>query len=107
MRELRQSAEPGQKPPATAAPSGDGGVTAFHDNGGRILQHARLVLMFWGNAWTDAATSPSQTQFTNAISNLVSDPWGTQMSQYRGIGPLSLEDTVTITSSDPPITMRF
>jgi hypothetical protein len=88
--------------PSTAVRSGDGGVTGFHDNGGRILQHARLVLMFWGNAWTDPATSPSQVQFTNAVSNLVFGPWGTQMSQYRGIGPLSLEQTVNVTTSDPP-----
>jgi len=85
-----------------AVPGGDGGVTAFHDNGGRILQHPRISLMFWGNAWTDPATVPSQADFTNAVSNLVYGPWGTQLSQYRGIGPLSLEDTVTVTSSDPP-----
>jgi hypothetical protein len=55
--------------------SGDGGVTALHDNGGRILQHARLTLMFWGNAWTDPATTPSQGDFTNAVSNLLYGPW--------------------------------
>ena len=87
-----------------ALPGGDGGVTAFHDNGGRILQHPRITLMFWGNAWTDPATNPSQADFTNAVANLVDGPWGTQLSQYRGIGPLSLDGTVTITSSDPPQT---
>jgi hypothetical protein len=81
----------------------DGGVTAFHDNGGRVLTHPRLVLMFWGNAWTNPATTPSQADFTNAVDNLVYLPWGTQLSQYRGIGPMSLESTVTITSSDPPV----
>ena len=86
-----------------AVPGGDGGVTAFHDNGGRILHHPILTLMFWGNAWTDPAATPSQGDFTNAVSNLASGPWGTQLSQYRGIGPLTLEETVTITSSDPPI----
>jgi hypothetical protein len=86
----------------TRVPGGDGGVTAFHDNGGRILQHPRIVLMFWGNAWTDPATTPSQADFTNAVSNLVYGPWGTQLSQYRGVGPMWLEQTVTITSSDPP-----
>jgi hypothetical protein len=48
---------------------------ALHDNGGRILQHARLTLMFWGNAWTDPATTPSQGDFTNAVSNLLYGPW--------------------------------
>jgi hypothetical protein len=83
---------------------GDGGVTAFHDNGGRILQHPGLILIFWGNAWTNPATTPSQSDFMNAVSNLVHGPWGTQLSQYRGIGPLSLDQTVTVTSSDPPTT---
>lgn len=58
--------------------------------------------MFWGNAWTDPATTPSQADFTNAVSTLVYGPWGTQLSQYRGVGPMWLEQTVTITSSDPP-----
>jgi hypothetical protein len=81
---------------------GDGGVTAFHDNGGRILQQPRLILLFWGNAWNDPATTPSQNDFTNAVSNLVNGPWGTQLSQYRGISRMSLEQIVTITTSDPP-----
>jgi hypothetical protein len=31
--------------------------------------------MFWGNAWTDPATTPSQGDFTNAASNLLYGPW--------------------------------
>jgi hypothetical protein len=31
--------------------------------------------MFWGNAWTDPATTPSQGDFTNAVSNLLYGPW--------------------------------
>jgi hypothetical protein len=84
--------------------TGDGGVTNFHDGGGRVLAHPRLALMFWGNAWTDPSTTPSQGDFTNAVGSLVSGPWGTQLSQYRRVGPMTLESVVTVTSSDPPAT---
>ena len=42
---------------------GDGGVTAFHDYGGRILTNCRIVLIFWGSAWANLATTPSQASF--------------------------------------------
>src|SRR5579871_505396 len=76
---------------------GDGGVTAFHDGGGRVLQHAQIVLIFWGNAWNQASTTPSRTDFTNALTGIVQGPWGTQLAQYRGIGPMSISGVVTIT----------
>lgn len=83
---------------------GDGGVTAFHDNGGRILAHPRVILIFWGAAWNNAATTPSRTQFTNALTDIVTGPWGTQLAQYRGIGPMQVDQVVTIATSEPPTT---
>jgi len=84
--------------------SGDGGVTSFTDNGGRILQHARIVLIYWGGAWADPNTNPSQNDFSNAIAGILGSPWGTQLAQYRSIGPLTLEQVDLATDSDPPTT---
>jgi len=81
---------------------GDGGVTAFHDNNGKLLIHCRVVLIFWGTAWGNAGTSPSASAFTNALTGIVTGPWGTQLGQYRGIGPMSVEQTALVTNSDPP-----
>jgi len=82
--------------------SGDGGVTAFHDNGGRILESCRVILVFWGTAWSNPATSPSSTQFANALTGIATGVWGTQLAQYRGVGPISMENTILVTASDPP-----
>jgi hypothetical protein len=81
---------------------GDGGVTAFHDNNGRLLFNCRVVLVFWGSDWGKATTNPSANQFAGAMTGLVTGVWGTQLSQYRGIGPMSVEKTVLVTTSDPP-----
>jgi len=86
------------------AAGGDGGVTAFHDGGGRVLQHAQIELIFWGSAWNNASTVPSRADVTNALTGIVNGPWGVQLAQYRGIGPMSISGVVTITSSEPPVT---
>jgi hypothetical protein len=80
---------------------GDGHVTTTNDGGGRLLTNARIVLIFWGSAWADPTTTPSQADFAGALSRAISGAWGTQLSQYRGIGPMSLEQTYTNTASDP------
>ena len=85
-----------------AGSGGDGGVTAFHDGGGRVLTSARIELIFWGDAWNNAVTVPSRTAVINALTGMVTGPWGTQLAQYRGIGPMSISGTHTITSSQPP-----
>lgn len=80
---------------------GDGQVTAFHDDGGPFLRNARIVLIYWGSAWANAGTNPSQANFTSALAGIISGPWGTQLAQYHGIGPMSLEQVDLNTSSDP------
>ena len=80
---------------------GDGGVTAFHDYGGRILTNCRIVLIFWGSAWANLATNPSQASFANALGDIVEGPWATQLAQYRGIGRISIDQTIIVSGSDP------
>jgi hypothetical protein len=85
-----------------AIEGGDGGVTKFHDNGGRLLMNCRIVLIFWGAAWGNLATNPSQASFANALGEIVEGPWATQLAQYRGIGPIAIDQVVVVTGSDPP-----
>ena len=85
----------------TPVSMGDGSVTSFSDNGGKILTKPVIVLIFWGSAWADAKTSPSQAEFTTALTDIVNGPWGTQLSQYRGIQNLTFEKALAVTSSDP------
>ena len=82
---------------------GDGGVTAFHDYGGRILTNCRIVLIFWGSAWANLATNPSQASFANALGDIVEGPWATQLAQYRGIGRISIDQTMIVSDSDPAV----
>jgi hypothetical protein len=87
---------------AGGAGGGDGNVTSEQDGGGPALDSARISLVFWGKAWTNAATNPSSGQFATAITDIVTGPWGTQLNQYHGIGPSSVDQSVTYTLSDPP-----
>jgi hypothetical protein len=89
------------RPVANDLAGGDGGVTAFHDYGGRILANCRIVLIFWGSAWANLATNPSQASFANALGDIVEGPWATQLAQYRGIGRISIEQTIIVSASDP------
>jgi hypothetical protein len=82
---------------------GDGNVIAFHDNNGRLLTHCKAVLVFWGSAWTKPSTTPSASTFTTALEGIVGGPWSSKLAQYRGIGPMSIEQTSMITVSDPPL----
>ena len=68
---------------------------------GRILRHPRIVLIYWGSAWANAA-EPSQAEFTAAISDLFTGPWSVQLAKYRGIGPISLELVAQVPQLDPP-----
>jgi len=101
---LQASAAAAPVPKAIASldiSGGDGHVTATHDGGGTILRNAHIVLIYWGSAWGNPATNPSQTAFTNAVRGILGGPWGTQLAQYRGIGPITLEQVDLNTSSDP------
>ncbi len=87
--------------PATIS-GGDGIVSAFHDNNGRLLTHCRVVLVFWGTAWGKSSTTPSQDTFATALKGIVNGPWSSKLAQYRGIGHISIEQTTPVTTSDPP-----
>ena len=90
--------------PATTAPVGLGsrGFTVSSGYKGRQLHDPRIVLIYWGSAWANAATEPSQAEFTAAINDLFAGPWAAQLAKYCGIGPVSLEQVVEVPQLDPP-----
>ena len=63
------------------------------------------MLIYWGTAWADPNTTPSQSTYTNAIAGILGGPWGTQLAQDRGIGLLNLEQVDLATDSDPQTTL--
>jgi acylphosphatase len=86
---------------APGGAGGDGNVTAEKDGGGKVLQQARIVLIYWGAAWADPATTPSANDFTNAIRNTVTGPWGAKLTQYRGASVGYVEGVDVNSGSDP------
>jgi hypothetical protein len=83
----------------------DGGDT-FHASfgGGALMPHVSLVLIFWGNAWTRAATSPAATQVRDAVQTMLDGPYLSGLDQY-GIGRGTLKRAI-IVLSDPPETFN-
>src|SRR5215469_14277191 len=74
------------------------------DNQGRLLSDCHLVLIWWGAAWGDGSAppiTPTRQQCFAALSEIVYGAWGTQLGQYRGIGPFSIAETWVDLISSP------
>jgi hypothetical protein len=69
------------------------------------LTDAHISLIYWGTAWRQPTTQPSQADLTAALRDIVNGPWGSQLRQYHDIGPSRIDQVVTYASSDP--TARF
>jgi hypothetical protein len=80
-----------------------GGAAKFHDNGGPVLENARIQLVFWGNAWAaNPAPTPSANQVATGMTNLLASPYLSALSQYRNnLGQASLRGTTMVTNSNP------
>jgi len=63
------------RPDATAA--------TVEDDGGAVMQHVQVVLVFWGSAWNDAATT-SRDDVTNAIINILTGPYMSGLARITG-----------------------
>jgi hypothetical protein len=78
----------------------DAGSATVKDAGGPVMKHVKVVLVFWGSAWTGSPT-PSRDDVRNAVINILTGPYMAGLAQYDGIGGGSLAATVTIPSPDP------
>jgi hypothetical protein len=82
-------------------PGGNTAVTSSVDLNGMILTHVQVQLIFWGSAWAGDA-SPSANAVFNAAQTILSGPYMSKLSQYRGIGNGTMLGKLVINPSDPP-----
>src|SRR5215472_6930665 len=82
-------------------PGGNTAVTSILDSNGMILSHVQVQLIFWGSAWAGSA-SPSANAVFNAAQSILSGPYMSKLSQYRGIGNGTLLGKLVIDPSEPP-----
>ena len=80
------------RPDATSA--------TIEDDGGAVMQHVQVVLVFWGSAWNGSAT-PSRDDVSNAVVNILTGPYMSGLAQYHGIAGGSLVATVTVSPPEP------
>ncbi len=85
---------------AEAATDAEPGTTVV-DLGGPVLTNVHVHLIFWGSMW---AGNPflAAVDVTNAVTSILSGPYMTALSQYRGIGYGTLSGTTLVTTSNPP-----
>ena len=59
----------------------------FQDLHGPVLNNCCVVPIFWGSVWTNPKTpAPSVLQVYAAMASIVSGPYVSELTQYRGIG---------------------
>jgi hypothetical protein len=79
------------------------------DKGGRVLDHVKVHLIFWGTYWA-GSPSPTAGEIFNAAQSIVSGPYMDGLSQYRGIqrgtviGSTLMTAPVGHSPADPPTT---
>jgi hypothetical protein len=84
-------------------PLAAGGAAKFQDNGGAVIEIARVQLIYWGSAWAASpAPSPSDGQVTAAVETILHSSYMTGLAQYRQIGRGYLSGSTIISNSDPP-----
>jgi hypothetical protein len=83
----------GQPSPAGGAP------ISFTDNGGPVIPHVRLILVFWGAWWNTTTSVPTVGQVTDAVVNILTGPYMTSLAQYRSIGSGYLQSSVVISEA--------
>jgi hypothetical protein len=81
-------------PPTVSPP-----VTMSYSGGG-LGAGSQVKLIFWGDAWNQAPTSPSANKLVSDVQSILSGPWRAGLRQY-GIGRLPLAGA-TIVPQPPP-----
>jgi len=81
------------RPDATSA--------TIQDDGGEVLKHVQVFLIFWGSSWAGAAV-PSVDEVRNAVVSILNGPYMSGLAQYDGIGGGRLAGTAIVSSPSPP-----
>ena len=113
----------GAAAPAPVAPSGytvDSGLIlalynvaedaqpsdSVRNEGGALILHAHLELVFWGTAWQQPSTSPSVGDVVTAVDGIVGSPYLLGLKQY-GFQDAVVRGATIVTSPSPPAAYTF
>ena len=77
------------------------GLISVANGGGAIGTGLPVKVIFWGNAWNQAATNPSAATIVSAIQNILAGPWMSGLRQY-GIRRCSFGGSLAVSSPGPP-----
>src|SRR5262249_29796201 len=80
--------------------AGGAGQTVV-DNGGPVIAHVQVQLIFWGSAWSGSA-SPSAAEIHGAVKKILAGSYMSALSQYRGVCGGSVAGMTLVTGSEPP-----
>jgi hypothetical protein len=82
---------------------GGGAPAKFSDNGGAVIQIPRVILLYWGSAWTATpAPVPTSAAITNAVRAMLASAYMTGLAEYRQIGRGHLVASAVHTATNPP-----
>ncbi|HLJ94520.1 MAG TPA: hypothetical protein VKU02_15135, partial [Gemmataceae bacterium] len=77
-------------------------TTTTNDEGGLVLDHVHVELIFWGSGWDTGQGPTLRAQTEAAVQSITAGPYLAYLSQYRpDIGSGSWVGSVTIDSSNP------
>ncbi len=82
-------------------PGSSAAGTSIVDLNGMILNKVQVQLIFWGSAWA-GNVSPSSNAIFNAAQSILSGPYMSKLSQYRGIGKGTVLGNLVVNPSNPP-----
>jgi ASPM-SPD-2-Hydin domain-containing protein len=73
--------------------------TTTSNDGGAIISHASLQLLFWGSAWS-SNPAPAIGSFINAVNAILQGPYLSGLGQY-GVAGGSIKGAWLVTGRDP------
>jgi hypothetical protein len=82
-------------------PGSNASGTSIVDLNGKILNNVQVQLIFWGSTWAENA-SPSTNAIFDAAQTILSGPYMSKLTQYRGIGSGTMLGELVVNPSDPP-----
>ena len=98
------SIDPGTVDPGTGnmvfhSPCDAPADTTTSNDGGAIISHVSLQLLFWGSAW-NSNPAPSIGSFINAVNGILQSPYLSGLGQY-GVASSSIKGAWIVTGRDP------
>ena len=78
---------------------------SVHNEGGALILHAQLELLFWGTAW-QTATAPSVADVVNAVNKILESPYLLGLMQY-GFQSAAVRGSTIVSSPAPPANYSF